>query len=293
MADVVLDAIGDAADLGVDRGLLERALTQFVVAAEAPWPALGLLREGFLRHVATHLAREKDPVAALSDLAAADIYLAYGCIAQNSAALAAYDKLLRDAFAATAARLHLDEARKDDVLQRVRQRLLVGDGKTAPKILAYSGRGALGGWTRVAALRTAYNFLAERSQSDLAREAEEEMVAAAAQGDPEIEVLASRYGAILNASLAFALGSLGARERALLRYSFVEALSIDQIGAIYGVHRATAGRWVATAREALFEGTRDAFRGKVPLSDTEFDSMVRSLRSYLDMSLDRMLAPHE
>lgn len=58
--------------------------------------------------------------------------------------------------------------------------------------------------------------------------------------------------------LAFrdAVNALTSRERNLLRYHYLSDLSIDQIGTLYHVHRATAARWVAQARERLISDTR-------------------------------------
>jgi len=46
------------------------------------------------------------------------------------------------------------------------------------------------------------------------------------------------------------------RERNLLRYQVLDRLGIDHIGALHGVHRVTAARWIAHARRALIEGVR-------------------------------------
>ncbi len=291
LADALVVALDDAAPTPIDRGELQRALAAFVESARADWPAIELSSSAFIGHLAPLLSRERDVLEVLPELSAPGLYIAYGCVKRHPGALAAFDKTMRDAVQVATARLRLDDARKDDLLQLVRKRLLVGDDDVAPKITSYSGRGALGAWTRVTALRMAYNFMAERAQRDLAPGANEDLVAAAASADPELDMLVSRYGPALNASLAEALEALEARECALLRYSFLETLSIDHIGAIYGVHRATAARWIANARERLFKTTRDSFRTKVAMSDSEFDSLLRSLRSYLDMSLDGVLGP--
>jgi RNA polymerase sigma-70 factor (ECF subfamily) len=260
-------------------------LDAFVAKAESSWPALALSRDGFLEHIASLVG-----VSGLSDLAAADLYVAYGCVANSPAAIATFDTILREGVQAAVTRLRLDGARSDDVLQRARERLLVGEGRARPKISTYGGRGPLGAWARVAALRVAYDFVAERSQRDLVREAENDLLHVAAETDPELELLATRYGAALNDALREALLALESRDRALLRYSFVESLSVDSIGTIYGVHRATAARWVAAARERLSDGAREKFRAKVQLTEAELESVTRALRSYLDISLERLLS---
>ena len=67
-------------------------------------------------------------------------------------------------------------------------------------------------------------------------------------------------------------------------------LGIDHIGKVYDVHRATAARWLTRARESLFEMTRSHLRAELGLDDDEFQSLVRLVRSRLDVSVCRILA---
>src|SRR5262249_43055522 len=79
---------------------------------------------------------------------------------------------------------------------------------------------------------------------------EDEILAAlpAEGSDPEIEHFKRLYAAEFRAALSEAIAGLASRERNLLRHGFADALSIDQIGALYGVHRSTAARWIHAAR---------------------------------------------
>ncbi|MEM9461696.1 MAG: transcriptional regulator, partial [Myxococcota bacterium] len=64
---------------------------------------------------------------------------------------------------------------------------------------------------------------------------------------------------------------------------------IDRIGAIYGVHRATAARWIARARAQLLEGTRAEFAARTSVSAEHCDSLFALMRSQLDVSLPGLL----
>src|SRR5439155_27001611 len=77
-----------------------------------------------------------------------------------------------------------------------------------------------------------------------------------ADPDPETALLRARYASAANEALREAFASLDARERNLLRQHFVDRLSIDDLGPLYGVHRATVARWLERAREALEARTR-------------------------------------
>jgi RNA polymerase sigma-70 factor len=92
------------------------------------------------------------------------------------------------------------------------------------------------------------------------------------------------------AALEAASARLPARQRTILRLHYVDGLTVDQIGAIYGFHRATAARRIADARDDLLEATREELRGKLRISDSDFDSLVRLVRSQIEISLPSFLA---
>ena len=77
--------------------------------------------------------------------------------------------------------------------------------------------------------------------------------------------------------------------RSVLKMSFVDGLSIDEIGTIYVVHRATAARWIQRACDEVFEKTRDLLAERLSLSPTELDRMNAMVRSQLDVSLSQLL----
>ena len=167
----------------------------------------------------------------------------------------------------------------------MRSRLLVARGEVRPKLSEYRGRGRLASWLRVVALRTALNAVAGKKREVSAEVADELL----ASPDPELDYLRARYAPQFHEAFRRALGSLDAQERAVLRMHLVDGLSIDRIGQLFEVHRATAARWLARARDQLFEMTRDRLREELGLSATEFASIVKLVRSQLDVSICRML----
>ncbi|MBA3539551.1 MAG: transcriptional regulator, partial [Deltaproteobacteria bacterium] len=86
-----------------------------------------------------------------------------------------------------------------------------------------------------------------------------------------------------------AVAALEPRLRAVLRMSFVDSLTIDEIGAVYAVHRATAARWIQRACEAVLAHTRDALAVRLALSGTELDRMTALVQSQLDVSVSQLL----
>jgi RNA polymerase sigma-70 factor, ECF subfamily len=109
--------------------------------------------------------------------------------------------------------------------------------------------------------------------------------------DAEISFLRAQYREAVDGALRAALAGLDPRSRALLRYQLIDGWSIDQVGKLYGVHRATAARWLTDAREILGAAIRTELAARLQISPEEVDSIVRLVQSRVDMSLDRLLVP--
>ena len=58
--------------------------------------------------------------------------------------------------------------------------------------------------------------------------------------DPELELAKSRYREVFGTAFRDALARLPAKDRALLRHLLIDGFSLDTIGGMYNVHRATA-----------------------------------------------------
>ena len=170
-----------------------------------------------------------------------------------------------------------------DVQQALRERLLVADGVRAPKILEYAGRGPLEGWLRVCAVRVALNMRKSAAERALpsARDAYQVLQAA---DDPEVALLRARYGPQFQEALRVALVTLPSRDRTLLRLHFLEAMTIDALGTIYEVHRATAARWIIAARERLLALAVERVGERVGGTPSELASIYRALQSHLELT---------
>jgi RNA polymerase sigma-70 factor (ECF subfamily) len=108
--------------------------------------------------------------------------------------------------------------------------------------------------------------------------------------DPELEHLRRTYAAELKDAFGRAVAQLSARERNLLYYACVEDLGVDAMGELYGVHRATAARWLANARMALFKHLRAALLAQLRVRPDELESIVRMMLSKVEITLERYLA---
>ena len=99
------------------------------------------------------------------------------------------------------------------------------------------------------------------------------------------------YRDAFRASFRAAALTLEPRDRRVLHQHTVEGLTVDQLGEAHGVHRATAARWVQTAREKLVATVRREFARRVNVSPRELASVLRLVESRLDVTMRRLLDP--
>ncbi|MGE0866926.1 MAG: sigma-70 family RNA polymerase sigma factor [Kofleriaceae bacterium] len=272
---------------------LDRRLWTIVAEGRAAWPALPLDAIDVVTFVARQATFELAE-AELEGLRPADIYLACACAKQLPAALQAFDREYMREVDVALARMRIGQPRVADVKQLVRQRLFVGGGTSgeptsAGKISEYGGRGDLRRWVRSVAVRTCLNEMRKGKREVLVDD--DHLIAqhAVAADDPEIEYMKRTYATEFKAAFAQALGQLGAREQTLLRYHHVDGLNIDEIGAIYRVHRVTAFRWLEKAKELLVTSTLELLRARLKLPASELDSVLRMIRSQIHLSVIRHL----
>jgi RNA polymerase sigma-70 factor (ECF subfamily) len=274
---------------------LDRRLLAIVAEGRAAWPQLAhaidakALVEFIARHVTADLAD-----AALDGLRPADLSLACACASGNTQAIAAFDRDYMKEVDIALARMRVGQPRLSDVKQLVRQRLFVGGGTagaptSAGKIAEYGGRGDLRRWVRSVAVRTCLNDMRKGKREVLVDD--DHLIAqhAIAQDDPEVEYMKRTYANEFKSAFSAALAQLGPREQTLLRYHHVDGLNIDEIGAIYRVHRVTAFRWIEKAKDLLVKATLDTLRARLKLPAEELDSVLRMIRSQIHLSLVRHL----
>lgn len=177
----------------------------------------------------------------------------------------------------------------DDVQQALRARLLVGSGD-GPAIASYSGRGRLVSWVLVAGLREAVRV---RVRSRREPAVDDEALVALADRSDVVPLAADklRYRESFRAAFRAALAALSPLDRTLLRLHIIDGLSIDQVAAIQGVHRATAARWIAAARGAVAHGVRHDVMRQLGADPWEADELLRWIQSRIDLSLSGLANP--
>jgi RNA polymerase sigma-70 factor (ECF subfamily) len=111
-------------------------------------------------------------------------------------------------------------------------------------------------------------------------------------GDLELDFIEREIRAEATRALYEAARALSPGDRHLLRQHLLGRMSIDELGGVYGIHRATVARRLQNARERLLAGVRAAISERLGVE--EVGSVMRLLASRLDASLARVLAtpPH-
>lgn len=269
-----------------DLELAQLLHTLWVRATEA-WPTVKLAPEPFMRHLAT-----RTTPATLATTRVEDLYLAYACLEGQAAALAVFDQHVISKLDRALESLDSSRAFIDEVRQRVRERLLVRSPQSRPRLEEYAGQGTLVGWARTVAVRLALNL-----KRDTAKERPHDDEALAklplTGANLELDYIRSQHRADFSAAFREALESLSAKDRNVLRLSYVDRLSIDQIGSIYGAHRATAARWLNAARDQLVQQTRERLAQRLRLTHSDVNSLLGALQSNLEISLNRFLRAGE
>jgi RNA polymerase sigma-70 factor, ECF subfamily len=220
-----------------------------------------------------------------------EVFLACACALGDSTAIAAFERAYFGVIPAALSRLALGRDEIAEIEQILRVRLFVTDpdSETAmPRIVAYAGQGQLGGLLRVAAVRAGLNMLRDRGRLDQGDDDGLEQVPIAAD-NPELAKLKAQHRVAFKAAFEEAVATLAPRERSLLDLSIVKRLGIDRIGAIYGVHRATAARWVTSARDNLSRAVQRILATRLGTRGGELENLLPLVESQIELSLERLL----
>ncbi|HKE15403.1 MAG TPA: hypothetical protein VKB80_11080 [Kofleriaceae bacterium] len=224
----------------------------------------------------------------LEALDPAELCLAAACARGDAAAIEQLRARYFETIAGSLHRMGLDQAQREDVWQTLCERLLVAADGAPARIVRYAGTGELSGLVRVAATRVALNWLEQEKR----RRSDDDWldVLPDARSDPELHLVKHQHRSELKEELEEALRALAARDRAILRLHLVERVGIDVIAGMYSVHRATAARWINSAKQDLAVRVRDRLVARWRVTDTSLPVLRSLIDSRLDLSLERLLA---
>ena len=290
LSDLFLTRLDSRPELLADRSLesIEAVLRDLDCAGRGAWPTVHLDAETFVVHLSDRVRGQLDLNEAIATMHGPDLFLACACVARIPAALIEFERVHLSRVGSFVGRIDPSPAFAEEVAQTMREALLVGARGNAAEICKYSGRGPLSSWLRVIAVRTALRIRRERIRASPMKEAEKEFELSRTV-DPELDYLKVRYRAAYEEALKESLRSLPDRDALLLKLHYLDGLSIDSIGTLYGIHRSTVARWRARVRRSVLDGTREQLQRRLSLTESEFDSIVKLVRSQLAVSLRSVL----
>jgi RNA polymerase sigma-70 factor (ECF subfamily) len=285
---------------GEDDDALEGALAALLARGRAAWPGVEVAPEAFAADLGRRLAEPPDAstaetaetaapgAGALGALHAEDLYLACACAAGDARAVALFERRFLAPVAEALARRRTWRGPAEDFKQILGARLVVRGAESLPRIAAYAGRGPLAAWVRVAAVRTALNLQASSSERDggpLPDDGADALALTATAPDPDLALLRVQCRDEFREAFAAALDALGARERTVLRFHFLQGVEGEALARMYGVSRRTVHRWIEQGRRSLLEGTRELLAARLEVSPHELKSLMQALQSELGSTL--------
>lgn len=242
----------------------------------------GVIEDGGLLEALARHAPDGDAARGyLESCRAPELALAVAASRGQPAAIAMLEREHRAAIETVCRRFAGPSQSVDDLRQVLREALLVGE---RPRLVEYAGRGRLDGWIRIAAVRI---FIDLGRRKDRPREApsEDGPLALPDPQDLSLEIVKAEYRGAVKRAMLDAAGGLELPARHLLHQHFVAGLSIDQLGAALGIHRATAARRIERARTDLVATTRELLANRLQLSPEELDEVMGLVMSRLDVSM--------
>jgi RNA polymerase sigma-70 factor (ECF subfamily) len=253
--------------------------------ARAAWPDVRISDERFFAFVAERLVTDGVLDVDLVDRYATDLFLACACAQGDSVAIAIVEEQYFSAEVDAPCR-RSGVITPEEMRQRVRTKLFVGP---EPRIASYAGRSSLRAWLRAVIGRLVIDVSRERPRDVPTPDGDFSGVIATGD-DPDLRLVKQTYQEALEVAFVHAADRLSPRDKNILRYGLAEGLNIDQIGAIYGVHRVTAHRWLQQARASFADQIRAVMMERLKMSPSEYGSVVRLVMSQFDVTIARVFA---
>jgi RNA polymerase sigma-70 factor, ECF subfamily len=249
--------------------------------ARAAWPGIDVTFDRFVER----LERSQSlPAGDGASERACDLYLACACEEWNASALEQFDRRYLDIVEEAVARIDGSADFVAEVRQMLRERILVGPDA---KIREYRGGGSLRGWVRTVALRTALNLRRAVQKNVPLLQSSSQL---AELLDPALVIVQERHQEEIQAALKSALDKLDSDERLLLRFYYVDRLTLSQIARLHDVSISTVFRRMEGATGGVLDRVRQEIGKRLQLSTESLDSLLNNIHISLSGSLTQLLA---
>jgi RNA polymerase sigma-70 factor (ECF subfamily) len=185
----------------------------------------------------------------------------------------------------------------EDLAQEIVTSLLGGEAAETSergKLGSYNGRGSLGAWLRVVVSHAAIDRI-RRAKKEVALNDGIELNSASvsesdsAAKDRAADTMDSRWGPVFSTVLAAEIRSLPSKDRLLLSLYYLQEVPLKAIGRHFGVHEATASRWLEGLRRSIRRRVERELRKKHGLSPSDIRSLWHWISEEESFSLSALL----
>ncbi|MEJ7709219.1 MAG: sigma-70 family RNA polymerase sigma factor [Pyrinomonadaceae bacterium] len=175
------------------------------------------------------------------------------------------------------------------------------EGAAHGKLAHYSGRGSLGGWLRAVVGQLAIDqhrrnprLVQMECEADGDRLGHEQHDSALPQTsvaarDPEMTLMQAESAEALHAALSRAIEALSADDRLLIKLYYFDDLRLREIGALLGVHEATASRRVSHLQRELKKEVQKILISEHGWSATDAERSLIETAAHLDVELSHLV----
>ncbi len=277
------------------RSTVDAELSRISMMLDEAWPDGPPAMAGFWAELARCVPQGTTDAAVpetLSEIHATELHLAFACRRGDPAALARFERDYVSGLGPAVGRVEASPAFVDEILQRLRTKLLVADGPELPKIAHYTGQGELFTWMRVVAVREALSSVRADKRRVLVSD-EQLLGLPASATSPELGALKQQYREQFAEAFRSALTELTPAQRNLLRLHYLHGLSIDELGSLLDIHRSSAARRIVKTRQDLLARTRRTLEARLAVGRQDFDQLMGLIASRLDLSIERFLAERD
>lgn len=286
-------ALADDAEYETSR--LRIALEVLIADARERHPTLLDSEPEFAAYVAARLPGFRSVEQEVASVHAGDVLLARGCAQGVPAAIALFEKEMLGLVTAAGRKLSMSQELSDELRQQVRLKLLVAGANGAmPKIANYAGTGALRSWVYATGLRTGLNELRRIGRAPVPAGDEQLLVAMPDKNDDQqLQYMKELYRSAFRDAFKASIGELEDRLANVLRHYYLDEMTLEEIGALYRVHKTTVMRWVNKAHAELEVKTKGRMVSHLQLGASEVESVLRLIQSGIQLGLASVLAPDD
>ncbi len=265
------------------RAPLQRVARRLHADARAAAPGVELDETAFVDLLLRVTEGAPDPMAALEAIHAGDVFVAHAAAAGDPVAFVIVDRRMCTQLASVVRSLGESTTFAEDLESALRAHILTPREGAGPRLASYVGTGPLDGWLRVTATREAVR--ARRARSARGTSSDDELGEIAGVVSPQLDFLKASYRDQVRAAFRGAIHTLDDRQKNLIRLHYGDGVGVERLGQMYRVHFSTISRWLASARDKLFDETRAAVRAELGVDNREFEEVMELVQSKLDLTI--------